>query len=98
MSFSIGRPWEFMRAANLWLLHRPGPILDAPTTPATGVAMNAHRALVLFVLPLQAVFAQVTPAGAARDAGRNRDLESRVEARRQELAMYVRSETQKRIE
>lgn len=60
--------------------------------------MITPRALVLFVLPLQALFAQVTPAGAARDAGRDRELESRVEARRQELAMYVRSETQKRIE
>lgn len=63
--------------------------------------MNAPRALALLallVLPTQATFAQVTPAGAAREAGRDRDLESRVQARREELAMYLRSETRKRIE
>jgi hypothetical protein len=63
--------------------------------------MNAPRALVLLALltlSTQAATAQVTPAGAAREAGRDRDLEARVEARRDELRMYLRAETQKRIE
>lgn len=63
--------------------------------------MNPPRALLLFALfalPIHAGAAQVTPAGTARDAGRDRDLESRVEARRAELDMYLRAETRKRIE
>ena len=63
--------------------------------------MKVHRALILLALPFHAVIAQVTPAGSARaDAHAQRDveLESRIEARREELARFVRPQVWARVE
>ena len=63
--------------------------------------MQVQRALILLALPLQAALAQVTPAGGARsDVSAQRDaaLETRIEARREELARYVRPEVWARVE
>ena len=61
--------------------------------------MQVHRALILLALPLQAALTQVTPAGSSRPDAAQRDaaLESRIEARRQELASYARPEVWARV-
>lgn len=62
--------------------------------------MTLFRAALLLALPLQAAVAQVTPAGSPRgaEASRDHDLERRVEARRAELARFVRMGVWKRVE